>query len=166
VSDLLDLARLDARRFSVEPQAVEVAPVLEAVRSKFSPQAADGEVELHVDACGATVMADPDRLVQILSNLVENALRYTPPSGRIALGCSNGEITVTDTGPGFDAEDLPRAFERRYLVGRYRGVREVGTGLGLVITRELAAVMGGSVNAANVPGGGARFTVVLPSVNP
>jgi two-component system OmpR family sensor kinase len=163
VSDLLDLARLDARRFGVMPEAVEVAPVLESVKSKFDRQAAESDVDLRVDACDATVMADPDRLVQILSNLVENALRYTPPSGRITLGCTGGEITVTDTGPGFHEEDLPRAFERQYLVGKYRGVREVGTGLGLVITRELAAVMGGTVVAANVPGGGARFMVALPA---
>lgn len=163
VSDLLDLARLDAHRFSVNLEAVEVGPVLESVTSKFARRAADASVELGAEPCDATVVADPDRLVQILSNLVENALRYTPPTGRITLACSAGRITVTDTGPGFAEEDLTRAFERQYLINKYRGVREVGTGLGLVITRELAAVMGGTVTAANVPDGGARFTLSLPA---
>ncbi len=166
VSDLLDLARLDAHRFSVRLEPVDVAGVLEAVKSKFE-RTGDG-VTIEVGSCAATVTADPDRLIQVLSNLLENALRYTPPGGRIGLSCArlpdSVAIEVADNGPGFQDEDLGRAFERQYLWSKYRGVREVGTGLGLVITRELAQLMGGSVAAANVAGGGAKFTLVLPAV--
>jgi two-component system sensor histidine kinase BaeS len=73
-----------------------------------------------------------------------------------------GEITVRDTGPGLEAQDIPRAFERFYLHARYRSERPVGSGLGLAIVRELVAAMGGSVEAAVPPGGGAQFTIRLP----
>lgn len=163
VSDLLDLARLDAHRFSVRLEPVEVASILDAVQSKFMHRA-EG-VDLEIDPCVATAQADPDRLVQVLSNLMENALRYTPAGGRIRLGCSETSdrvvFEVTDSGPGFQDQDLPRAFERQYLWTRYRAVRQVGTGLGLVITKELVLLMGGSIEASNVPGGGAMFTVSL-----
>lgn len=164
VSDLLDLARLDARRFSVHPEPVDVPGVLETVRGNFARTGS--EVDLVAEGCDATVRADRDRLIQVLSNLVENSLRYTPAGGRIVLSCSEGDrvtIEVTDTGPGFEDEDLARAFERQYLWSKYRGLREVGTGLGLVITRELAQLMEGEVRAANVPSGGARFSVILPA---
>jgi signal transduction histidine kinase len=113
-------------------------------------------------------MADRDRLVQVLSNLVENALRYTPPGGTIHLSSTPGatvELEVWDTGPGFDAADLGRAFERQYLWNKYRGVRDVGTGLGLAITKELTEAMGGRVSASKGPTGGAKFVVELPAVD-
>lgn len=166
VADLLDLARIDARRFQVSVGDVDVDSVLRDTQRAFAPKAVDAGVEIAVDSAGGRVRADHDRLVQVLSNLVENGLRYTPSGKRILLSSAQAdgslEIRVTDGGPGLDPDDLPHAFDRQYLWGKYRGLRDVGSGLGLAITRELVEAMGGSVHAANVPGAGAQFTIKLP----
>lgn len=166
VSDLLDLARLNARQFSVQQQTVDVLRLLETACNNISPQSSAAGVAVAVHGPAVQAEADPDRLLQVVTNLMENALRYTPSGGRVTLSCRQQQagvvLEVADTGPGFQEQDLELAFERQYLWRKYRGVREVGTGLGLVITRELVRIMGGSVEAANAPGGGAIFTVRLP----
>ena len=129
------------------------------------------------------VLGDHDRILQAVSNLIENALRVTPSGGSVAVHAADGAITVRDTGPGLDPEDIPRAFERFYLYGRYRSERPVGSGLGLAIVRELVGAMGGTVEASTAPRGGdsrggdsrsgdsrsgdsrgATFTIRLPSM--
>ena len=102
-------------------------------------------------------IGDADRILQAVSNLIENALRMTPAGGSVAVSAAPGLLSVSDTGPGLAEEDIPRAFERFYLHRRYRGERPVGSGLGLAIVQELMAAMGGSVEALSVSGGGARF---------
>ena len=110
------------------------------------------------------VHGDHDRILQVVSNLIENALRVTPSSGSVGVSAAGGAITVRDTGPGLDPEDIPHAFERFYLYGRYRSERPVGSGLGLAIVQELVSAMGGSVEASTRAGGGAEFTIRLPSI--
>lgn len=178
VSDLLDLARFDARGFEVTLSAVVVDEVLAKVQENFGPKAKDSGVVIERARVAGAVRADPDRLVQVLSNLVENALRYTPPNHSIKLSASIDErsvaiapsaagkwigLRVEDSGPGFDAEDLDHAFDRQYLWTKYRGLRDVGTGLGLAITKELTEAMGGTVRAVNASAGGAVFVVELPA---
>jgi len=107
-------------------------------------------------------MGDPDRVLQALSNLVENALRTTPPGGAVRLLAGPGRLDVVDDGPGVDEADLPRAFERFYLYDRANDGRRVGTGLGLAIVRELAEAMGGSVDVRSEVGVGSTFTIALP----
>jgi two-component system sensor histidine kinase BaeS len=120
-------------------------------------------VQLHFEARStAPAKADPDRLLQAVSNLVENALRCTPRGGRVTLAAKAGKLTVTDTGPGITQEEIPRAFERFFLYRRYNGDRLVGTGLGLAIVRELAQAMGGDVEVGSRPGAGVSFTIRLP----
>ena len=101
-------------------------------------------------------------MLQVLSNLIENALRTTPAGGEIALGAADGSLTIADTGPGLAADELPRAFERFFLYQRYGQNRAVGTGLGLAIVKELTEAMGGSVSVESAPGRGTRFVVRLP----
>ena len=114
------------------------------------------------------MLGDHDRILQAVSNLIENALRVTPSGGSVAVHAADGAITVRDTGPGLDPEDIPRAFERFYLYGRYRSERPVGSGLGLAIVRELVGAMGGTVEASTAPSGRrfarATFTIRLPSM--
>lgn len=168
VTDLLELARIDARRFDVSVEDVEVEGALTSTQQAFAPKAEEAGVDIVVESSGGTAKADPDRLMQVLSNLTENALRYTPAGGRIVLSSemaeANAQIRVRDGGMGFEPEDLSHAFDRQYLWSKYHGLREVGTGLGLAITKELVEAMGGSVEARNAPnstGGGAEFTVRL-----
>ena len=114
----------------------------------------------------ARAVGDAGRLLQVSSNLIENALRLTPAGGTVTVAVADGRISVRDTGPGLAQEDLPRAFERFYLHSRYRSGSGVGSGLGLAIVKELVDAMDGSVEASNAPGGGAEFTILLPQPGP
>src|SRR5262249_23722940 len=110
----------------------------------------------------ALALGDADRVLQALSNLVENALRSTPEGGSVRILAAPGRLEVVDDGPGIDEADVPRAFERFYLYDRLRVERRVGTGLGLAIVRELAGAMGGSAEVRSEPGVGSTFTIHLP----
>ncbi len=164
VRDLLDLARLDAHVFGVHPQRVDLAELADEAVERFGPQARTFGVGLTADARRpAPAVADPDRVLQVLSNLIENALRITPEGGSVTVHAEPGTLTVADTGPGLAEEDVLRAFERFYLYERSGSQsRTVGTGLGLAIVRELTEAMGGSVGVESRPGAGTTFTVSLP----
>ena len=163
VRDLLDLARLDRRKFSVAREAVDLAAVAERARARWVQHAREMGVELDVSAAPAGhVSADAERLLQVVSNLVENALRSTPAGGRVTIALGPGYLIVRDTGLGLDPEDLPRAFDRFFLHSKYGSDREVGSGLGLAIVKELVEAMDGQVEVASEPGRGTAFTVRLP----
>ncbi len=166
VHDLLDLARLNARRgFAVEPHELDLAETVREVALRYEAQARVFDVELAASAePGAHASGDQDRVLQVLSNLVENALRCTPPGGSVSIAATRGRIVVSDTGPGLGPEELALAFERFYLYDRYGSERKVGTGLGLAIVKELTEAMGGSVSVTSEPGAGTAFTVRLPDV--
>jgi signal transduction histidine kinase len=114
----------------------------------------------------APVDADPERLGQIVANLVENALKYARARVDVGLSATNGtlELRVDDDGPGIDADDLPHVFDRLYTSRPAPG-RKVGTGLGLAIVRELSAAMGGSADVRVVDGQGTRFLVRIPAAS-
>jgi two-component system, OmpR family, sensor kinase len=164
VADLLDLARFGRSGFAVAREPVDLAGVVEQAVERHLPRAREGGVELSGAATAdGWVLGDHDRILQAVSNLIENALRITPAGGSVTVEAAPGRITVRDTGPGLAPEDIPRAFERFYLHGRYRSERPVGSGLGLAIVQELSSAMGGTVEASTPPGGGAEFTIRLPS---
>jgi len=165
VADLLDLARFGRSGFSVARVPIDATALVEEAVERHLPRAR--EVAVALSGAGAPdtwVLGDHDRILQAVSNLIENALRVTPSGGSVAVHAENGAITVRDTGPGLDPEDIPHAFERFYLYGRYRSERPVGSGLGLAIVRELVSAMGGSVDASTPARGGAQFTIRLPSI--
>jgi len=169
VGDLLDLARLNRSEFSIETRLIDLGdPAREAVR-RYAAQAREFGVSLELDAdAPARALADSDRVLQIVSNLVENALRLASAGGRIRVVVAGSTLAVLDTGPGLLPEELPRAFERFFLHSRYGRERAVGTGLGLAIVKQLAEAMGGSVEVQSVPGGPTRFVVslVAPAAEP
>jgi two-component system sensor histidine kinase BaeS len=145
VRDLLDLARMNRHEFSVQHEPVDLAEVArEAVRRQETAARAFG-VTLMAEGDEAWVDADGDRVLQVASNLVENALRETPEGGAVTVRVEPGRLLVTDTGPGIRAEDIPHAFERFYLYDKADKDRPVGSGLGLAIVKQLATAMGGDV---------------------
>ena len=163
VRDLLDLARLNQRTFTVTPQPVDLVAVAAEAVERHEHDAREIGVSLVAEGpTAAPAIADSDRVLQVLSNLIENALRSTPAGGRVTVTASPGELSVSDTGPGLAAEDLPRAFERFFLHSRYATNRAVGTGLGLAIVKELTEAMEGSVTVESVVGRGTTFVVWLP----
>ena len=164
--DLLELAKLDSRRFSLDLRRVDLAEVATATAEGFRPAA--GELGLTVDVMSAglvPVSADPDRLAQVVANLIENALKFA--SSHIAVGAAGGDLAVLwvdDDGPGIPTADLPHVFERLYTSSR-SPARQVGSGLGLAIVAELVTAMGGSVRAESPlsASGGTRMVVTLRS---
>lgn len=168
VSDLLDLARLGAQDFRVDPAPVDLAALVRDAGEVWAARCSREGVELRVEAPAAPLVGTTDatRLRQILDGLAENALRVTPAGAAVVLAVrSEGDaavLQVRDGGPGLTADDLTVAFERSALYDRYRGVRRVGTGLGLALVAALAGRLGGTATAGSAPEGGAAFTVRLP----
>jgi two-component system sensor histidine kinase BaeS len=162
VADLLNLARLDQRRFDIHLDTVDLGEIARESAARHDARARELGVRIDVqNGRPAPATADPDRLLQAVSNLVENALRCTPSGGTVTLTAAPGELTVDDTGPGIATDELPRAFDRFFLYRRYSGRRPVGTGLGLAIVRELAQAMGGDARVESSAAGTA-FTISLP----
>lgn len=158
VSDLLELARLEAEDFSIHSAPVELATLLDSVASAWAGRATVLGSTVAVAEASGTVTTDADRLRQVLDGLVENALRA---GGSVQLQADATGIHVLDDGPGLAPDDLATAFDRGVLRARYRDVRPVGTGLGLSIAARLVQRLGGELSVANRPEGGAAFTVTL-----
>jgi two-component system OmpR family sensor kinase len=160
VRDLLDLARMKRSEFSVRREAVDLAEIArEAVRRHEVP-ARQFDVALSAAGAESWVEADHDRLLQVASNLVENALRETPAGGSVTVRAEPGRLIVSDTGPGIPAADVPHAFERFYLYDKVGKERPVGSGLGLAIVKQLAVAMGGDVEVTSGTEG-TTFAVAL-----
>ena len=172
VDDLLLLARLDAGQFQLERRPVDLADLLQGVQDRFELRARDAQVDLHLQLPAGGLLAftgDGDQLMQLFSNLVDNALKHAPAGGQVTLSAETaGEqitVAVSDNGPGIPADQLGRIFERFYQVdkSRSRAPNRQGTGLGLAICRELAQAHGGAIKVESVVGVGTRFSVILPT---
>jgi signal transduction histidine kinase len=168
LSDLLVLARLDAGRLDVDRKPFDLAIVAAETASRFLTRAAEEGVRLEVEVPDELpVYGDADRTSQILAALLDNAMRYTPKGGSITVSGrlldGRAEANVTDTGPGIAPEYLPHIFDRFYRAEAARTRAGGGTGLGLSIARDLARAQDGDLLAGNVPDGGARFTLKLPT---
>ncbi len=163
VGDVLDLAKLDARRFTVLHEEVDMGRLLDQAHETFGEEARRRGIDFDVEVDGRPVLVtDGDRVLQIISNLLSNAFRWTPDGGRVELSLVRRDgavlVGVEDTGPGIAPEERERIF--RPFVSRDGG----GTGLGLAIARELAIALGGQITLDSEPGRGSRFELVLPAV--
>ena len=161
VGDVLDLAKLDAHRFTVLQEEVDMERLSERAYAAFGEQARRREIDYRLDVrAKPVIVTDGDRVLQIIVNLLSNAFRWTPEGGRIEveLSAENGSVSVAvaDTGPGIDEAERERIF--RPFWSRDGG----GTGLGLAIARELAVALGGRLVLDSAPGKGSRFVLVLP----
>ena len=167
--DLLDLARLEAGTADLNMSPVEVGALLRSVLEKFTPQAQKAGVGLFVDVPEGlpTINGDGDRLAQVFTNLVDNALKFTPADGRVTLSAKKAgvemELSVTDTGSGVPEEALPRLFDRFYQAdpSRASGERR-GAGLGLSIVKEIVEAHGGKIGVRSRAGHGTTFVIHLP----
>jgi two-component system OmpR family sensor kinase len=165
VGDLLDLARVSRSEFSVHCTPVNLDEVAREALQRFRSQARSFGVRLESVPNGAApALGDNDRLLQVASNLIENALRVTPSGGSVRIVTSPGTLTVEDTGPGLAPDELPRVFERFFLYSLHGSERSLGTGLGLAIVKELVDGMKGVVTVTSELGKGTSFTVRLPLV--
>jgi heavy metal sensor kinase len=166
VEDLLTLARMDEGGLALARAPVPVLPLAREVAARFSGAASAKGIHLSAGGEEVTVVGDRERLGQLLSNLVDNAIKYTPEEGSVdvAVSAENGcvRLVVSDSGPGIPAESLPKIFDRFYRVDKARSRAPGGAGLGLSIARWTAESHGGSIAVESTPGRGARFSVTLP----
>lgn len=165
VSDLLELARLEADDFVIHPQLIELGGLLGQVKDAWQGRCSTLGVTMVISTSLLPITTDGRRVRQVIDGLVENALRISPVGSTITVSASGTGptiISVADGGPGLSAEDLSVAFERGVLQKKYGNERSVGTGLGLSIASRLVGRLGGTIAAANGPSGGAIFTVTLP----
>ncbi len=168
VEDIMLLARLEAQEFTLHPEEVEVGAYVAGIveTHRVRAEALGIEIELDVSDDGVTDI-DPDRFGQVCSNLIENAMRYTPEHGtvNVSIACSDGTVrlSVGDTGPGIDPKDIGRVFDRLFVAQHYRPIRPEGSGLGLTIVQGIVEAMGGAIAVRSTPGTGTRFSVEIPA---
>jgi signal transduction histidine kinase len=170
VNQLLDLARLESGQLELVRHPLHLGQVLNDVYQSLSPRAQEQQIHFTLDVQPTSLISgDYDRLMQVFTNLVDNALTHTPSGGRIHLAVKPHsdkavEAVVQDTGRGIPAEDLPRIFERFYQVDKSRaqGNGRRGSGLGLAIVRELVEAHQGIIQAYSQVGKGSAFVVRLP----
>jgi signal transduction histidine kinase len=164
IHDLLEVARADAEGLPVRPLSVDPSELLrDAVDAHGSiASAKDVVMEASADGRLPRVLADRERIAQVLSNLIGNALKFTPAGGRVSLrGWSAPpfvRFAVEDTGPGIDPEDQARVFDRFWQANRM----QMGTGLGLCIAKSIVEAHRGEIGVQNAAGGGSRFEFSLP----
>jgi signal transduction histidine kinase len=170
VRDLLDLARLEAGGVRMAAEPVRLGDLVVRASEAVESRLRERSVLLELDHKGNLwVMGDADRLLQVLMNLLDNSIRFSPPESviRVSTLAAREEaiLAVEDEGAGIPAEDLPFVFDRFYTADKSRARDSGGTGLGLAIVRQIVEAHRGRVEAANKPEGGARFTVHLPRVS-
>jgi signal transduction histidine kinase len=168
ISGVLDLSRIESGRVSYLPENVAVEPFLLGLDALVAPQAAAKSLVLQCTPCGSglAVIADREKLRQVMLNLLSNAIRHTPPNGTVTVSAQAEDdkvlILVEDTGPGISPERHDHIFEPFVQLDRSLTQSREGLGLGLAISRDLARGMGGDLDIDDRPGQGARFVVSLP----
>jgi signal transduction histidine kinase len=172
VVDLLDLARFDAGTLALERKALNVKAMLNHVTNQLIPQAAEAQVHLTLEVDTLpTFVGDQDRLAQVFTNLIDNAIKHTPQDGIVQVDAwyeaGHMRIQVRDSGEGIEDEHLSRIFERFYKIDKSRKKDgEPGTGLGLAIAKQIIEMHGGNISVSSTIGVGTIFEVMLPVVKP
>lgn len=168
MENLLNLSQIESGREELRLEEISVRPFVDQLLERFSMQARTKGIELLNKILDDTpsLKADPAKLNQILSNLIDNAVKYTPEGGKVWIRCQKGErgfcIEVEDTGPGIPTKEQERVFERFYRVDKARSRDSGGSGLGLAIVKHLVGLHGGDIAVESQPGQGSRFKISFP----
>jgi two-component system phosphate regulon sensor histidine kinase PhoR len=168
IDDILELSFIESGGIALAPKSVNLHSLIEEIFTNLSGKAKQQRVRLKNEVPKETfVFADAVRLEQMLTNLVDNAVKFNVRAGGVTVGFARKDerdiISVSDTGEGISSEHLQRIFERFYRTDRARSREIGGTGLGLAIVKHLARLHGGEVSVASNPGKGSIFSVELPS---
>jgi two-component system phosphate regulon sensor histidine kinase PhoR len=167
VKDLLDLSKMESGMLRLEIHPLNICDIIQQVMMRLTPQAGRKNVEITTSfGCTFPVLADMDRIQQVIINLLDNAIRYTPPGEKIIVRTTEKEgrclVEVSDTGPGISVENLERVFDRFFRVDRARSRGGGGFGLGLAITKQIVENHGGSIGVSSTPPRGTTFYFTLP----
>ena len=172
INDLLILSRLESLQVPVEWDALDLEELFTSTLSGFKKQARDKGITISLDVSEALpkVMGDRDRVEQVMVNLLDNAIKYTPVDGSVSVSVGRGagevRVDITDTGLGIPTKDIPRIFERFYRVDKARSREMGGTGLGLAIVKHIIQVHNGRVWVESEPGRGSTFSFTLKPAGP
>jgi two-component system sensor histidine kinase ResE len=158
---------MEAGHLELSQEQIKIRPYMERIQRKFSTLARDRHInlQLSVESTIDTYFLDPDRMEQVLTNLIDNAMRHTPDGGNVTLRISGDDaliLQVSDTGSGIPKEDLPFVFERFYKADKARTRGRAGTGLGLAIAKNIVVAHGGQISVQSKLGEGTTFTISLP----
>jgi signal transduction histidine kinase len=170
VKDMLDLAAIEAGRLTIQPQPQDLGPLLTELEEMLLPlgERSGVRVVVHRPEASLRLRCDRNRLIQMLSNLAGNALKFTPEGGQVTVRATQEDtrvhLSVSDTGPGIAPEELPHIFDRYWRA--QSASRTAGVGLGLAIVKGIVEAHGGSVHAESRPGEGSTFRVLLPPCGP
>jgi signal transduction histidine kinase len=168
ISDLRTLSLAEAGQLCLEKQAVAPGALVRQVSERLRLRAEEKNINLETDVATdlPEIRADPERLTQVITNLVDNALRYTPAGSRVTVAASpapgGGELFVSDTGPGIPPEELPHVFDRFWRAEKSRNRATGGSGLGLAIVKQLVEAHGGQIQVTSQVGAGTQFRIHLP----
>jgi signal transduction histidine kinase len=167
LEDLLDTSKIDAGRYTITPQKLDVGQMFEEAQSLLAPLAIDKDISISFEAdADLSIHGDPERLFQVLSNLIGNAIKFTPRLGTVGVRAKSvgDEIvfTVRDSGEGIPKENLPHVFDRYWTV---KDGNPTGTGLGLYITQGIVEAHGGRIVAESEPGQGSEFRFTVPRLD-
>ena len=168
ITDLLTLTQMDSQQTAVRQDAVDFTALCEETLHALRPAAEKAGLTLHAEiADSVTLQGDESKLSQVVYNLIDNAVKYTPEGGQVSISLTAGKsqvvFTVRDTGIGIPEEDVKHIFDRFYRVDKARSRATGGTGLGLSIVRQMVQLHGGEITVDSTPGEGSAFTVTLPS---
>lgn len=165
--DLLDVAMLEAGKLSIRTEPLDPTELLATCLERYEPMAAEKALRLESRLNGdlPMILGDEDRLVQVVDNLVTNAMKFTPSGGRVVLGAEHVDgavrIFITDSGPGIPSENLPHLFDRFWTT---RQGNPTGAGLGLAIAKGIVDAHGGMIQVESTEGGGSSFSFTIPQV--
>jgi signal transduction histidine kinase len=164
VDDLFELAQIDAAEFARDTRAMPLREAVQGALDLCGPEATDKRIAIEVDLGGADRSACSPKLARVVHTLLDNAVRYTPPGGRVTIrgetAADGLRLTVQDSGPGIPAEELPRVFEAFWRADPARSSR--GSGLGLTLAKRIVEALGGRIEASSGPERGSRFDVSVP----
>ena len=170
INDLLDLSKIEDGRIELRAERVSLGGLIHEVVETLRPIAAENSIVLEATISEASILvwADRDTIMQVLTNLIGNAIKFTPPHGRVTVSSSSNDanwvrVSVSDTGPGISAHERERIFDKFYQVAENGGPKPKGTGLGLAISKSLVELHGGKIWVESEPSRGSRFCFTLPA---
>jgi len=169
INDLLDLSKIEEGKIELQAARVSLGALVHEVMETLKPIATEKPIELDVTSLEPAILvwADRDKITQVLTNLIGNAIKFTPPQGRVTVSSASNDVdwvrvSVSDTGPGISAEQRERIFDKFYQVAENGGPKPKGTGLGLSISKALVELHGGKIWVESEPNGGSNFCFTLP----
>jgi PAS domain S-box-containing protein len=173
INDLLDLSTIEAGKIDLRPTNLPLVTLVKEAAESLKPVAAEKLINLTVMSAdpGVIAWADRDKVIQVLMNLIGNALKFTPTRGKVTIAVAKNsaawmQISVTDTGPGIPAEEVNKVFGRFYQIGQAGTPKTQGTGLGLAISKALVEMHGGKIWVESEAGKGSTFSFTLPAEQP